>query len=485
MDILIVSPEVIPFARAGGLSDVTFYLARALVEKGHRARIITPKHRLTEDAGYPLEQLSEAIPIQMARRERQAKFYSAPSFQGVETIFIGCDELYNRAGIYGNEFGDYEDNAERFIFFCKAVLECIKNLEFKPDIIHCHDWQTGLVPAYLKTVYRSLPNIKQTAAVFTFHNLGTQGIFDHYDFTSTGLDWKFFTSDFLEHNGKLNMAKAGLVFSDAISTVSRKYAQEVLTPEYGFGLEEVLAHRRDDLYSVLNGVDYQVWNPKLDINLEHHYWPEDMSGKQKCRSGLIEEFELNADEAPVLAVIARLLDRKGLDLVTVAMDRLMEAGLKVVIHGEGEDKYYVRLQDFANTYPDQIGLSFEYEKSMAHRILAGADMLLMPSRYEPCGLEQLYGLKYGTVPVVRATGGLDDTIVDYTQNPELGSGFKFKEYTAEALIEAVERAVRLFQDKQAWAGLILKGMAQEFSWADAALKYEQIYMHALDKVNRL
>jgi len=482
MDIVFVSPEVFPFARAGGLGDVSYYLPLSLADLGHRIKVITPKYRQIEEAGYPLAVKAEEIHVPLAWREKSAQVFSTSVREGLEVFFIGCDELYNRAGLYGNEFGDYEDNAERYIFFSRAVLECIRELDLSPDVIHCHDWPTGLVPVYVKTLYRTLPNLQKTSTLYTFHNLGWQGRFWHYDFTMTGLDWGLFTPDGLEFHGQFNMTKGGLVFADLISTVSRKYAREVLTPEYGYGLEGVLQARKNDIYSVLNGVDYKVWNPAHDPDIAANYTPETLARKAVCRKDLAEIFDLPLDNRPVAAVISRLLDRKGFDLISAAFDKILQIDLKIAVMGMGEDKYHVLLTDLARAYPDRIGVKIAYEKSLAHRIMAGADMFLMPSRYEPCGLEQLYGLKYGTVPIVRATGGLDDTIIDVGEDGIRGTGFKFSEYTPEAMCRALTRAVEFFADRSAWEKLMRRGMAQDFSWSRAAAEYEKIYEKALVKL---
>ena len=299
----------------------------------------------------------------------------------------------------------------------------------------------------------------------------------------TGLDWNLFNHEGLEFHGQFNMTKGGLVFADLISTVSRKYADEVLKPEFGFGLDGVLRVRQSGIFSVLNGVDYDVWDPAKDAKLTSNYSPDSLDLKSSCRDELAGIFGLPADGLPVVAVISRLLDRKGFDLISAAFDRLLKLDLRMVVMGRGEDKYHILLNDLAVAYPDQIGVKITYDKTMAHKIMAGADMFLMPSRYEPCGLEQLYGLKYGTVPVVRATGGLDDTIMDVTQDPEHGTGFKFYDYTPSALYQAMTAAVNLFADRTAWKALMRRGMDQDFSWTKAAAEYEDIYQKAVDKIN--
>ena len=481
MNILFLSPEVFPFARAGGLGDLSYYLPLALADRGHKIRTITPKYRWTEAAGYKLTQVGRSIKVPMSWREKTAQIYSTKVEGDIEVIFIGCDDLYNRDGLYGNEFGDYEDNAERFIFFSRAVMECIKAFDITPDVIHCHDWPTGLVPAYVRTLYRNLPNLKNTGTVFTFHNLGSQGIFWHYDYAMTGLDWELFNPEGIEFHRQMNMTKAGLVFADLITTVSDKFSQEALTPEYGFGLEGVLNARKSKTYSVLNGVDYNVWDPSRDPELIAQYSIDNLVGKAECRADLARTFDLDHDDLPIVAIVSRFLDRKGFDLISHGLENLLKLPLKLVFMGTGEDKYQVLLTEMAAAHPKRIGLRVAYHKVLAHRIMAGADIFLMPSRYEPCGLEQLYALKYGTIPVVRATGGLDDTVVDIQKYPETGTGFKFHDYSAEAMMEAMEAAVQHFEDKTSWESLMKRGMALEFSWEKAAAQYEDIYKKAIEE----
>lgn len=482
MEVLFVTPEVTPFARAGGLGDVSHYLPQALSERGHSIKVITPRYRQTTDAGFQLNP-GPTVQAPLSWRNKSAKLFTHKVSDTIEIIFIDREDLFYRDGLYGNEFGDYEDNAERFIFFCRSVMETIKVLGLSPEIIHCHDWPSGLVPIYVKSLYRNMPNLKNTKTVFTFHNLGAQGVFWHYDYTMTGLDWEFFTPDALEFHGQLNMTKAGLVFADIITTVSEKYAREALTPEYAFGLEGVLECRKDDTYAVLNGVDYNAWDPEKDPYIAAQYTRADLHKKTECRKELRDLFGLNTGEEPIVAVISRLLDRKGFDLISAAMNDLLKLDLSIVFMGMGDDKYHTYLGELSNKHPDRIGMKVIYDKALAHKIMAGADIFLMPSRYEPCGLEQLYSLKYGTIPVVRATGGLDDTVIDYTDYPDKGYGFKFQEYTPEALYTSLAAAVAFFGNDNEWKKLVRRGMSLDFSWEKAAAAYEKIYEKAMLKVS--
>ena len=482
MKILFVSPEVFPFARAGGLGDVSHYLPNALANRGHDVMVVTPKYRKTEDAGILLTPHDQAIHVPFSWQEKSAQIFEAKLSNRVQALFVGCDELYNREGLYGNEFGDYEDNAERFIFFCRAVMEIMREMEIRPDIIHCHDWATGLIPVYVKTLYKDMFGSSQPATVFTFHNLGSQGTFWHYAFAMTGLGWEMFTPEGLEYHGQLNMTKAGLVSADLVTTVSRRYAREVLTPEYAFGLEGVLRAKQAKTYSVLNGVDYKVWNPALDPEITANYTVDTLDGKKFCRADLVRTFGLEDDGQPIVAVISRLLDRKGFDLINAGINHLLDMPMKMVFMGRGEDKYHLLLNDLSSAHPGRIGVKIDYDKNLAHRIMAGADIFLMPSRYEPCGLEQLYGLKYGTVPVVRATGGLDDTVIDVITNPQEGTGFKFSDYHPEAMVSALTAAVELYHNQPVWREIVIRGMGSDFSWAKSAAQYEEIYLRALKEI---
>jgi starch synthase len=414
--------------------------------------------------------------------KKPAQIYQGGPKDQVTVYLIGRDDLYDREGLYGSEFGDYQDNAERFTFFSRAVLECCLALNLQPDIIHCHDWQTGLIPVYLKTLYSQTPALRSAASLFTVHNLGYQGLFWHYDLHLTGLGWELFTPQALEFFGKLNLMKGGIVFADILNTVSPNYRKEILTPAYGFGLEGVLKTREDDLYAVLNGVDYAVWNPANDPYLASPYTSGTLENKRACKSRLQDLFHLKKKgEIPVIAFISRLLDRKGLDLVSRALPRLMELEVELILMGKGLEQYQNWAVEIVEKYPGLVGLEMGHNEPLAHQIQGGADMLLMPSRYEPCGLDQLYALKYGTIPIVRAVGGLDDTVEDYHPQTEQGTGFKFKEYEWEKLIQTVQRALAVYRDKSRWKRLIQRAMNQDFSWEKSAAQYEVLYQKAMQK----
>jgi len=482
MKVLFATSEVSPYSRAGGLADVSHTLPLALARMGHEVLITSPKYRQSRNIKPPLKILDTNLEVPISWMKKPAQICQARLDNQVTVYLIGRDDLYDREGLYGNEYGDYQDNAERFIFFSRAVLELCLALDLRPDLIHCNDWQTGLIPVYLKTLYAQIPSLGSTASLFTIHNLGYQGLFWHYDLHLTGLSWDLFTPKGLEFFGKMNLMKAGIVYADILNTVSPNYRKEILTPANGFGLDGVLKTRENDLYAVLNGVDYQVWDPSQDPFLPAAYSPDDLENKKICKSHLQDLFHLKKKgEIPVVAFISRLLDRKGLDLVTRIFPRLMELELEIILMGQGLEQYQTWAMEMAEKYPGLIGLEMGYNESLAHRIQAGADILLMPSRYEPCGLDQLYGLKYGTIPIVRAVGGLEDTIEDYNPQTDQGTGFKFKEYEWEKLLQTTQRALSVYRDKSRWKRLIQRAMNQDFSWEKSASQYQSLYQKAMAK----
>jgi starch synthase len=482
MKILFASSEVSPFSRAGGLADVSYDLPLTLAGMGHQVSIVTPKYRQARKVKPPLKLLNTHLEVPISWMKKTAQIFQTLIQNQVTVYLIGRDDLYDREGLYGNEYGDYQDNAERFIFFSRAVLELCQTLNLRPDVIHCNDWQTGLIPVYLKTLYLQNPSLQGSASLFTIHNLGYQGLFWHYDLHLTGLGWELFTPKGLEFFGKLNLMKAGIVFADILNTVSPHYRKEILTPANGFGLEGVLKTRESDLYAVLNGVDYQIWDPAKDTFIPATYSVSDLENKKTCKTHLQELFHLKKKgEFPIIAIISRLLDRKGLDLVSRIFPRLMELEIEVIFMGQGMEQYQTWVLELVKKYQGLIGLEMGYNSSLAHHIQAGADILLMPSRYEPCGLDQLHALKYGTIPIVRAVGGLEDTVEDYNSQTDQGTGFKFKEYDEEKLFQTLHRALTIYRDKPRWKRLIQRAMSQDFSWGKSAAQYESLYQKALEK----
>ena len=480
MRIIFITPEAVPFSRVGGLGDVSFQLPRALARQGHQVTVIVPKHRGSDKMKLvEIPQFRATIDLGLSKRE--AVYYKGETGDLHEAVVVGCDDLFDRPGIYGNEFGDYDDNAERFIFFSRAALLAAGNIAQPGEevIVHCHDWATGLVLMCLKTWRESFPTLRSAGLVFTYHNLASQGLFLHYDFAMTGLDWNLFTHEGLEFHGRMNLTKAGLLAADVITTVSRKYAQESLTPAYGMGLEGVLLQRKNDIIPVQNGVDYVQWNPAVDHYIAANYSVDDLRGKEICRQNLASLFGFANSSLPTVSMVCRLLSRKGLDIIVKALDRMMDLPVNLAFMGLGETHYQDFLQEAALRWPGRLGYKKANDLSMVRHILAGSDIFIMPSRFEPCGLEQLYALRYGTVPVVRGTGGLDDTVVDVIGNPDDGTGYKFTEYAPDEFVEALAVAVADFNDKAKWHRIMLRGMEQNFSWELAADNYGDVYRRAL------
>jgi len=482
MRILIVSPEANPFARAGALAEVIYGLSKALAQEGHQVTVVLPFYRQVKESRYKIDRLGKTLSIPLSIRTLPAEIYGAWLTPQLNYYFIGQDSLFDRDGLYGTSYGDYQDNAERFIFFSRAVPELLRTLELTYDVCNCHEWQTGMVPVYLRTLYRDTPYCQDLAIVYTVHNVGYQGIFWHYDMALTGLGWEYFTPHLLEFYGKLNLEKGGLISADLITTVSQRYRQEILTPEFGFGLEGVFQERQGDLYGILNGVDYDTWDPAHDQYLPGRYDAADLSGKETCKRDLLEHFGLDLPlSRPLVGMTTRLNERKGLDLVQAIMPQLVEANVGFVLQGTGEERYQYAFTELHNRYPKAVGVEIGYTEALAHRIIAGVDIFLMPSRYEPCGLDQLYCLRYGTIPVVRAVGGLDETIQEYDPATGQGSGFKFVNYDPQELWAALDRALQLYADAGALDRLRRQIMAQEFSWQRAASRYGEVFTKAREK----
>ncbi|MEW6387328.1 MAG: glycogen/starch synthase [Thermodesulfobacteriota bacterium] len=482
MRILIVTPEANPFARSGGLAEVIFGLACALVRLGHQVNVVMPLYRQVRESGLPLKFTGQTLSIPLSWKNLDAEIYHSRIDDQVDFYFIGQDALYNREGLYGTEYGDFEDNAERFIFFSRAVVEMVEALELDLDICHCHEWQTGLVPVYLRTLYHERPRLSPLPVLYTVHNVGYQGIFSAYDLPLTGLGWELLSPKALEFYGKINFMKGGLVFADLISTVSNKYREEILTPEFGFGLEGLFQERAAELFGILEGVDYQRWDPSRDTCLAATYDRQQLEGKQACKAALLKHFSLDLPLThPLLGMTTRLFERKGIDLLTGILDDLLQLEVGFVLQGTGEERHHYLLQEISLRYPERFGLSIGYSEELARQIIAGSDIFLMPSRYEPCGLDQLYCLRYGTVPVVRATGGLDQTIQEYDPKTGDGNGFKFNGYTPAEFLSAIHQALGMYKDRKAWQALMRKNMALDFSWDTVAPKYLDLYRLAQEK----
>lgn len=482
MQILIVAPEANPFARSGALAEVIFSLSKALSQNGHRVSVVLPFYRQVKESGNKFTSVGKSLSIPLSFKTLTAEIYTNSITPELNFYFIAQDSLYDRDGLYGTSYGDYQDNAERFIFFSRAVPELINTLELEFDVCNCHEWQTGLVPVYFRTLYQNSSFCKNLATVYTVHNVGYQGIFWHYDMALTGLGWEYFTPRLLEFYGKINLEKGGLISADVITTVSRQYRQEILTPEFGFGLEGIFQDRAEDLYGILNGVDYENWDPAHDKYLAATYDIKNLSGKRSCKIDLINHFDLKiSPEQPLLGMTTRLNERKGLDLIQTIIPRLVEANIGFVLQGTGEERYHYAFLELKNQYPGLVGVEIGYSSELAHRIIAGADIFLMPSRYEPCGLDQLYCLRYGTIPVVRAVGGLEETIIEYDPASGQGTGFKFDKFEPEEFWTAVKKALSLYRNATAWKNICQQAMQQEFSWPKAAAEYVKAFEKAREK----
>jgi len=474
MHILFAASECVPFSKTGGLADVVGALPRALAEAGHQVTVYLPRYRQTKLAEAETALRSITVPFDDLYRFCSA--LNGGKHAGVQFYFIDYPPFFDREALYGTPAGDYQDNAERFALYCRAVLEASKILGV-PDVFHAHDWQAALVPILLRAVYRDDPAFRGAATVFTIHNMGYQGHFPPDTLPLLMLPWDLFTMDKLEFYGKVNFLKGALVFSDFVTTVSRRYSQEIQTAEYGFGLEGVLRNRAATVTGILNGVDYSEWSPQTDKFIAAKYSPEELSGKRKCKEDLLAQFGMvKADlKLPVIGIVSRFAAQKGFDLIAQVGDRLALEELIIVALGTGDKEYEDLFRRLNQQFPHKLAVKIAYDNAIAHKIEAGADMFLMPSRYEPCGLNQIYSLKYGTVPIVRATGGLDDTIEPWEAASGKGTGFKFTQYTGEALLSTIRSALAAFQNQAKWQTLMRNGMGKDFSWKASAREYVRIY----------
>lgn len=476
MHIAFAASECVPFAKTGGLADVIAALPPALAKLGHKVTVFLPRYKQTK-----LEKprrIISSITVPFDDRYRFCSVIDGGEHDGVQFYFIDYPPFFDREGLYGTPLGDYHDNAERFALFSRAALEASKVLG-APDLFHCHDWQTALVPVLLKTLYAEDPAFAHTPCVFTIHNMGYQGIFAPEILPLLMLPWDLFTMTKLEFYGKVNFLKGAIAFADFITTVSRKYAQEIQTAEYGFGLEGILRARASTVVGILNGVDYSQWNPETDPFIAAHYSADDFRGKLACKKDLLKEFGLpNDTQLPVVGIVSRFAAQKGFDLILQVADRLAREEMILITLGTGDREYEELFRRLNKLHPQKLAVKIAYDNRLAHKVEAGSDMFLMPSHYEPCGLNQIYSLRYGTVPIVRATGGLDDTIEQFDPLTMKGTGFKFKEYTGEALLETVRTALDVYQDHNAWPILMHNGMLQEYSWAASAKEYVKVYERA-------
>lgn len=488
MKILLASSEVVPFAKTGGLGDVCAALPAELAKQGVEVSVILPAYRQAFECGQPIHSTGVRVEIPIGNKRVRGEYLrSELPGTNVPVYLVRQDEYYDRPGLYQQNGEDYIDNCERFVFFCRAVMEANRLLNLQTDLFHCNDWGTGLIPAYQAIEYRWIPGYEQIATLFTIHNLAYQGHFWHWDMVLTGLDWKYFNWQQMEFFGHLNLMKTGLVFADALSTVSPRYAAEIQSHPQGCGMEGVLRDRREVLTGILNGVDYSIWNPATDPHLPANYDAHDLSGKATCKAALQQELGLPVQaDIPVVGFVGRFADQKGLDLMMTVIPQWIESSpLQWVILGSGNPNYEQAFRQLAAKHPDRLFVHVGFSEPLAHRIEAGADMFIMPSLYEPCGLTQLYSLKYGTIPVVRATGGLADTITDATPlalQAGTANGFSFEEYSASALNRTLRRACEMYAQPETWSQLMLTGMQQDWSWERSARQYIDLYQRTLERV---
>jgi len=477
MHIAFAASECVPFSKTGGLADVIGALPPALVHLGHKATVFLPRYRQTK-----LDNPRTVIPsitVPFDDRYRFCSVLDGGVRSGVQFYFIEYPPFFDRDALYGTALGDYHDNAERFALFSRAVLEATKILG-APDVLHCHDWQTALMPILLKTLYDEDPAFATVPCVFTIHNLGYQGLFPPEILPLLMLPWDLFTMSKLEFYGKVNFLKGAISMADFITTVSRKYSQEIQTAEYGFGLEGVLRARGNTIAGILNAVDYVSWNPETDPYLAARYSASDLRGKAACKADLLKEVGLAQDtQLPVVGIVSRFVPQKGFDLIQQVADRLALEDLIMVVLGSGMRDYEEMFRRLARQFPQKFAIKIAYDNALSHKIEAGSDIYLMPSHYEPCGLNQIYSMRYGTVPVVRGTGGLDDTVEQFDPRNGKGTGFKFREYSGEVMLQSLRAAIALYRgDQSAWRTLMLNGMAQDFSWTDSAREYVKVYERA-------
>jgi starch synthase len=477
MHIAFAASECVPFSKTGGLADVVGALPRALAALGHQVSVYIPRYRQTKLADP--QTVVRSITIPFDDKYRFCSVTTAGTSAGVRFYFVEYAPYFDRDAIYGTAAGDYPDNAERFALFSRAVLEASKILGV-PHVFHCHDWQSALVPVMLRTFYAADPAFRDVATVFTIHNMGYQGLFPPDTLPLLMLPWDLLTISKMEFFGQVNFLKGALVHSDYVTTVSKKYSQEIQTTEYGFGLEGVLRNRAATVTGILNGVDYDEWSPQTDKFAVAKYSAQDPSGKLKCKQDLLHAFGIaNVDaKVPVIGIVSRFAAQKGFDLISQIMDRLAREEMIMVVLGSGDKPYEEMFQRLNRQFPNKIAAKVAFDNAVAHKIEAGADMFLMPSRYEPCGLNQIYSLKYGTVPIVRATGGLDDTIEPWDARTGKGTGFKFTDYTGEALLTTVKQALLAYQDPSSWQILMRNGMVRDFSWGASAREYGKVYERA-------
>lgn len=488
MKILMAASECVPFIKVGGLADVVGTLSRYLKAAKNDVRIVLPAYQKIDRKKYPMKKLKGRLLIPIGDHYEEAEVLEGRLGkvpQSVVVYFIDAPKYFDRPEVYRTSEGDFPDNAERFIFFSRAVLEVAKLVDFQPEVIHCHDWQTGLIPAYLKTLYRIDAFFQSTRTVFTIHNIAYQGMFPAETMLLAGFSWSDFTPERMEYYGQMNFLKIALVYSDALTTVSPTYAQEIKSgPEFGRGMEGILNARSEVLQGILNGIDYEEWNPLSDSRIAARFSPKDIKGKALCKADLQTAVGFTPRaKTLLLGVVSRLDPQKGFDLLVGALPKLIKQDIQLVILGVGDKDIQEELEKLAASYPTKISLNLKFDNDLAHKIYAGCDVFLMPSRFEPCGLGQMIALAYGTIPVVNRTGGLADTISDFSVSGGVvkGNGFVLKEPTVNGLVEAVERAISVYDEETYWKQLMNNAFKSKFSWQESSKLYLKLYRSLREK----
>lgn len=477
MKIAFISSEAVPFAKTGGLADVSGALPQALAAAGHEVILIIPRYYLIDKEKYSCKRVGGPLGVPLGFGEEWAALYETDAIPGVKTYFIEHDGFFGREGLYDDGVNGYDDNAKRFTFFSRGVMQAILAIDFKPDIVHCNDWQTGLVPIYMKTFYKENPNFKNSKSIMTIHNIGYQGVFWKDEIVWNQLGWGAFTEDCLKFYENINFLKGGILWADAVTTVSKKYAEEITNQEFGYDLSGILRKRRNALYGVLNGVNYSEWNPETDEFISKNFDKDNISNKAECKRALQNEMGLPENKnIPLYGAVTRITHQKGMDVLAHSLGQfLSENNAQFVLLGSGDSGIMGHYEYLRSIFPEKIAVYNGYNNGLAHRIEAGSDMFLMPSRYEPCGLNQMYSLKYGTIPIVRSTGGLDDTVENWAPRKKTGNGFKFNDLTVDELTKTMAKAFKLFKKKDDWAVIIKNAMEFHNSWSDAVQEYEKIY----------
>lgn len=472
--------EAVPFAKTGGLADVLGALPLALARLGWDVTLALPRYHGVESGS-----LVAQFPVTVGGYTRDVGFFELPLANNSHVWLVDCPDLFDREGLYGAAGGEYPDNARRFAMLVRAALEFVALRGTRLSVVHAHDWQAGLAPVYLKSLYATHPILGGTPSILTIHNLAYQGLFDADWLPRLDLGPELFSADRLEYWGRVSFLKGGINDAEAVTAVSPRYAEEIQTPEFGCGFDGILRRRRADLTGVLNGIDVERWDPEHDPFVPSPFSADDFSGKAAAKAEVLARYRLTTDQAtlkrPLVGVISRMVDQKGFDLMAALADDLPRLEATFIVLGTGETRYQDLWTGLAARHPDRVGAHIGFDEGFAHLIEAGADIFLMPSRFEPCGLNQMYSLRYGTVPIVRAVGGLADTVVDYSPGSRKSTGFVFREYLPGALLEAIGRALVLYADRNAWRALQRAGMAQDHSWDRSAREYVRIYERVITK----